>query len=119
MVEEDWAARRALSCGIFCQGRLIGYVGVLEINASRGRGELAFWIDESYVGQGVAYWATRAAAAVAFSRLNLRVLIINCHAQNLRARRLAQRLGAVAYRTAQTKVAYRLTARNLHDTNKG
>lgn len=54
--QEGWAEKKNCSCGIFLKesNKLIGYISIREIDWSIPKGELGYFIFQSYMGKGYA-----------------------------------------------------------------
>lgn len=52
-------------------GQLIGAMGLHEVDSTAGRGELGYWLGESFRGQGFATEAARRVISWSFERLEL------------------------------------------------
>ncbi len=74
-------------------GAIVGTVGYRSLDPANRSGELGYWLAESAQGRGV---VTRACAELidfGFERLDLHRVVLAAGAENLRSRRVAERLG--------------------------
>ncbi|BFI96022.1 MAG: GNAT family N-acetyltransferase [Rhodanobacter sp.] len=75
-------------------GRLVGSVGLNQLDERDLRANLGYWLRISANGQGYAAQAARAVAAFGFERLALQRIEIVAATGNLASRRCAERIGA-------------------------
>ncbi len=76
-------------------GRLIGSVGLMP-DPKRENPEvlmLGYWLDEAYWGRGLMSEAAGAALGFGFESLAAPVITVCCYAENVRSKRLIERLG--------------------------
>lgn len=78
---------------ITCQGGVIGYLSIREIDRARRSSRLGIGLGASFVGQGYGTEALRAFVAAYFGALEFRLLKLDVAAHNLRAQRSYKRLG--------------------------
>ena len=71
----------------------VGKIGLVFIDWMRGFGEIGYWIGLSHQGRGYVTRASRALTAYAFGQLNLRRVLVRCAVENVRSRRIPERLG--------------------------
>lgn len=74
-------------------GRLIGAVGLLNIDTEHSLTELGFWIGVDWWGQGYATEATRAAVHFVFSQLNLNRVYAHHMVRNPASGRVLEKIG--------------------------
>jgi RimJ/RimL family protein N-acetyltransferase len=72
---------------------LIGYVGVKGIDREHEEGELSFWLDERYAGQGLITEGAEAVVTFAFDRLGLNRVCAYHMARNQASGRILAKLG--------------------------
>jgi RimJ/RimL family protein N-acetyltransferase len=87
----EWLQGTAFRFAIQQQDRMIGLIDVDEI--SDHEGELGYWLDEAYWGQGFALEAARAVAQFAFEQAGLNVLRSGHAADNPASGRVLTKLG--------------------------
>ena len=83
------------------EDRLVGTIGLMELGAGRGYGEIGYWLAAEARGRGVATRAVVLLRDWAQRELALRELEILPHAHNLPSRRVAERAGFTA--TGETR----------------
>jgi len=74
-------------------GRLIGTIGLMDVDRERGYGELGYWTAAPARGRGAATRAVVLLRDWAQAELGLRELEICCHAENRPSQRVAERAG--------------------------
>lgn len=93
----QWAVSLAnREFGIFDTQReqLVGCVGINQINPGNRFANLGYWVCSSHTGLGVATRAAQLAVRFGFEHLGLNRLEIVVLPDNLRSRRVAEKLGA-------------------------
>jgi RimJ/RimL family protein N-acetyltransferase len=74
-------------------GRLLGSVGLMEIDRGTGYGEIGYWVSAGARGRGVATRATRLLADWARDELGLTHVEVLPHKDNAPSRRVAEKAG--------------------------
>jgi ribosomal-protein-alanine N-acetyltransferase len=74
-------------------GELIGWAGVMRLDAEPERGSLGYWIGEAWFGQGYAKEAARAVLDAAWAALDLQVIEGAVQVPNLASHRILLGLG--------------------------
>jgi [ribosomal protein S5]-alanine N-acetyltransferase len=100
---QDWLAKRLSAVaegktavfGIVLKGtgRLIGAVGLGEIDADHSRAEMGFWIGVDWWGQGYATEASRAVVRYGFEQLKLNRIYAHHMTKNPASGRVLERVG--------------------------
>ncbi len=90
---ERAAARLGLECGIWHEGGLAGAIGYPSIDEREPSGTIGYWVAESAQGHGLATRSARALVDHGFEVLGLARLEIRCAVDNVRSRRVPERLG--------------------------
>jgi ribosomal-protein-serine acetyltransferase len=78
---------------ILLNDKPIGTVGLHHLDMVNVRGEIGYWLAESFQGRGIMTRACRALIDYAIRERQIHRLEIRCAPQNLRSRAVAQRLG--------------------------
>ena len=86
------------------QHRLVGGIGLNQLDARDLRANLGYWLRPSATGQGHATFAGRAVAAFGFEALALRRIEIVAAIGNLASQRCAERIGARREGVARQRV---------------
>ena len=80
---------------VVADGKIVGSVG-LYLDQDAKIASLGYWVDQDAEGRGLAFAAASCLVDLAFDDLGMRRLEIRTAAHNLRALRLAERLGLSA-----------------------
>ena len=84
---------QGMHAAILLRGRIVGVVGMNNINYTSNMASIGYWLDEQCQGQGI---VTRACAVLlehAFTELGLQRIEIRCAPQNTKSRAVPERLG--------------------------
>ena len=76
-------------------GRILGGMGINQLDLLHGRGNIGYWVRTSAQGQGVATEGTRLIAGFGFEQLGLSRLEIVMLTTNSASRRVAEKAGAM------------------------
>lgn len=106
--EEAWATRHEFPLGVFevSTGAVVGGTGVNQINKANRSGNVGYWVSSRYTGRGVARFAARQSALLAFGELGLTRVEIVALAHNIASQRVAQALGARCECTARNRLYF-------------
>ena len=80
-------------------GEVIGEIAVHRLDKSQPHGQLAYWLGESYWGQGLATEAVEAVLHDAFDRMDLTLMYADFFPANIASRRVLEKNGFMPYRT--------------------
>jgi ribosomal-protein-alanine N-acetyltransferase len=93
-LEAERSGRRFMRAAtLTATGELIGWVGVLRLDADPERGSLGYWIGEAWFGQGYTTEAARAVVDAAWDALDLQVIEGVAQIGNLASHRILLGLG--------------------------
>lgn len=93
--EWDWRAGRTFSFGIFTdEGSVIGGVTVANVLWDCRCGDLGYWVEPRFRGQGIAVWAARRLLDFCFDVLRLQRLALVVRVDNIASQRVAEKLGS-------------------------
>ena len=106
--EEAWQNQEEFPLGIFeaSTGALVGGTGVNHINKAFRIGNVGYWVSTAHTGRGVARFAARQSALLAFGELGLTRVEIVALTHNLASQRVAQSLGATRECTARNRLYF-------------
>ncbi|HEY0375592.1 MAG TPA: GNAT family protein [Pyrinomonadaceae bacterium] len=90
---EKAAAGNGVEAGIWFENQLAGCVRYNYIDRAHRNTELGYWLGAAFQGRGLATAACRAMTDYAFATLGLNRVEIRCMSENLRSRRVPERLG--------------------------
>jgi ribosomal-protein-serine acetyltransferase len=85
--------RRSLVLGVAVDDVLVGTLGLHYLDWFDRSAELGYWIAAPLEGRGYVVRASRRMLALAFESAGLHRIVIRCAVDNLRSRRVAERLG--------------------------
>jgi ribosomal-protein-serine acetyltransferase len=91
--QEQHAANRGFCAGIWFDGRLCGTIAHLNVDWTNRWTALSYWLDAAHQGQGIMTASCRAMVEHAFQTWQLNRITIECAAENVRSRAVAERLG--------------------------
>jgi ribosomal-protein-serine acetyltransferase len=91
---EDFLRGRQISTIIAVAGgrRFVGRCG-MRINAYSATGDIGYWVDGEYEGQGIVTRSSRALISSVFEELGLSRIELRTSVDNRRSRAIAERLG--------------------------
>lgn len=92
---DRWKDNNGFEAGIWFNGELAGAIYYSFIDWRHRNTELGYWLGESFQGRGIATKACRALTDYAFTALGLNRVEIRCMRENVRSRRIPERLGFV------------------------
>jgi RimJ/RimL family protein N-acetyltransferase len=105
---QGWHAGEQYAFAIFdTAGRLLGGVGLNQLDERNLRANLGYWIRSSATGRGHAVRAARAIATFGFERLALRRIEIVAAEGNLASQRCAEHIGTRREGIARQRVLMR------------
>lgn len=87
------AANNGLRAGIWLHDDLAGIVSLHSVVWADRKASLGYWLGEAYQGQGLVTKACGSLINQAFGKLDLNRLEIQCDRENVRSRKVAERLG--------------------------
>ncbi|MGA3267453.1 MAG: GNAT family N-acetyltransferase [Verrucomicrobiota bacterium] len=91
--QEQHAANHGFCAGIWFDGQLRGTIAHLNVDWTNRWTALSYWLDAAHQGQGIMTAACRAMVEHAFQTWQLNRITIECAAENVRSRAIAERLG--------------------------
>jgi ribosomal-protein-serine acetyltransferase len=92
---ERYAENNGFEAGIWFKSQLAGCVRYNYIDWAHRNTEIGYWLGAAFQGQGLVTKACRALIDHAFNELGLHRVEIRCMSENLRSRRVPERLGFV------------------------
>jgi ribosomal-protein-alanine N-acetyltransferase len=80
--------------GIFVDQRLVGEMNLSNVRrGAMQSGDIGYWVDQEWVGQGIAPEALVGVLGLAFDQVGLRRVEISIIPRNSRSRRVVEKLG--------------------------
>jgi ribosomal-protein-serine acetyltransferase len=89
----QWAANQGFQAAIVERGQIVGVIGFHRVDWANRSTSIGYWIAQAAQGRGAVTAAARALVTHAFEVLGLNRVEIRAATENLRSRRVAQRLG--------------------------
>lgn len=104
--QQAWVARTEFPLGIFetASGAVVGGAGINHINRMHRFGNLGYWVATPHTGRGVARFAAREAARLAFGEIGLSRVEIVTLTHNVASQRVAESLGATRECVARNRL---------------
>jgi ribosomal-protein-serine acetyltransferase len=90
---ERFAARDGFRAGIWFEDELAGIISLHQLSWPDRRASIGYWLGARFQGQGLVTKACRTVINYAFSELKLNRVEIQCAVENIRSRRVPERLG--------------------------
>jgi ribosomal-protein-serine acetyltransferase len=78
---------------IFFNDKMIGGIGIHNLDSTHRRAELGYWIDHRFQGKGIVMKCCKALIDHCFEKMGLNRVQINCNIENVRSRAIPERLG--------------------------
>ena len=91
----QYAEDQGFATLVFFRGRVAGSIGYNIIDWSNRKTDIGYWLGAEFLGRGIMTKACRALIEHAFKELRLNRVEIYCAVENLRSRRIPERLGFV------------------------
>ncbi len=106
--QNAWLNRSEFPLGVCdaATGQVIGAVGISQINNQSRIGNIGYWVGTPFVRQGVARFAAKQAAMIAFTELGLTRLEIVTLTHNIASQRVAEALGATRECVARNRLVW-------------
>ena len=90
---ERFARGGGFEAGIWCQGELVGEIGLQEINWAEHKASIGYWVSAESQGKGLVTRSCRVLLDHAFNELKLNRIEIEIDPENNRSRVIPERLG--------------------------
>ena len=90
---QQFSNNRGFHAGIRCEGKLCGEINHLNIDWLNRATVLSYWLDKAHQGRGIMTMACRAFVLHSFQALKLNRVTIECASENIRSRKIPERLG--------------------------
>jgi ribosomal-protein-serine acetyltransferase len=90
---KQFAEGSGFHAGIFVNNKIVGGIGLHDIDWPNRKSSLGYWVAETHEGKGLVTESVRAVVAFTFLELALNRLEIRCAIGNQRSRRVAIRSG--------------------------
>jgi ribosomal-protein-serine acetyltransferase len=90
---EQFASNKGFTCGIWREQNLCGVIGTARLDMLNRKGEIGYWLGQSYQGQGIMTAACRAVVTHMLGEMGLNRVTIQCAKGNDKSCAVAERLG--------------------------
>jgi ribosomal-protein-serine acetyltransferase len=90
---QQFSSNRGFYAGIWHEDKLCGMINHLHVDWTNRSTVLSYWLDESHQGRGIMTAACREFVWHAFDVFNLNRVTIECATENVRSRKIPERLG--------------------------
>jgi len=94
-MQSHHAGGRGFSCGLFCEGRLVGVAGPHVIDSQNRACQIGYWLDEAHIGRGLMTSAVRALVRHAFTAMRLHRVEIRAATENHASQAVCERVGLI------------------------
>lgn len=86
------AAKTEYAFVIFENGKMVGRIGIYQIDRHNKSGEIGYWIGEDFQGKGIIVKSCKAIISYAFQYLDLNRIQIRCATENTKSQQIPERL---------------------------
>ena len=90
---EQFASNKGFVAGIWSERKFCGVVGTHPLDLLNRKGEIGYWLGQSFQGKGIMTDACRAVVAHLLGEMDLHRVTIHCARENEKSCAVAQRLG--------------------------
>lgn len=90
---KQFAGNNGFKAGIWYKGKLVGIIGLHEIDWEDKKTEIGCWLDQNHQGKGLVSKSCRHILNYCFEELELNKVEIHCAEQNFKSRAVPERLG--------------------------
>ncbi|HEV8592565.1 MAG TPA: GNAT family protein, partial [Pyrinomonadaceae bacterium] len=90
---EHFGAGEGYDVGIWHRGKMVGQIGYNHFDPQDQKTEIGYWIAADAQGKGLVTRSCIALVDNAFTNLKLNRIELHCGTENLKSRRIAERLG--------------------------
>ncbi len=88
----QYASHSGFQAGIFYDDRLVGCIGLHQIDWTNNKASIGYWLAEAYQGKGIMSKACAAVISYLFDELRLNRVEIRAAVQNSKSRAIPERL---------------------------
>jgi ribosomal-protein-serine acetyltransferase len=90
---EQFASNKGFAAGIWAEQRFCGVVGTHKLDLLNRKGEIGYWLGNSFRGRGIVTAASKAVVTHLLGEMNLNRVTIQCARENEKSCAVARRLG--------------------------
>jgi ribosomal-protein-serine acetyltransferase len=84
-----------ISCVIFYQDKIVGRIGLYQIDYNNNCASIGYWLGKEFQGHGIISQSAIALMKHAFDKLKLNRIELRCSTTNLKSQNIAERIGFV------------------------
>jgi ribosomal-protein-serine acetyltransferase len=92
---EQLASNKGFVAGIWTRRQFCGVIGTHKLDLLNRKGEIGYWLGQSFQGRGIMTEACRAVMTHLFTEIDLHRVAIHCARENEKSCSVALRLGLV------------------------
>jgi ribosomal-protein-serine acetyltransferase len=92
-VKMNFIAKGSHTFGIFFEHKLVGIIGIHDLDQDNQKTSIGYWLSEAYQGKGIMTRAVSAVLDYAFHDLKMNRMEIRCATGNQSSRAIPERLG--------------------------
>jgi ribosomal-protein-serine acetyltransferase len=93
-VQEELDTGGGPTFAVCYQGRVCGIAGYNRVDHAEKWGSIGYWLAQEFSGRGIMTTVVKAVLEIGFNELGLDLVEIRCATENLRSRKIPERLGA-------------------------
>jgi ribosomal-protein-serine acetyltransferase len=90
---KQFAANEGFALGIWFEGEMAGQIEYNYLDWKNRKTEIGFWLGESFQGNGIVTKSCNVLIDYAFDELKLNRVEMHCGAENVKSRKIAEKLG--------------------------
>ncbi|OGM08230.1 hypothetical protein A2Z67_06410 [Candidatus Woesebacteria bacterium RBG_13_36_22] len=91
----EYKKGEAMELGIWYKGKLVGCIGLHQINKASRNTAIGYWLSSDYYGRGIVTESVKALVNYAFKELKLHRIEIVAGTTNIKSCAIAERLGFI------------------------
>lgn len=92
---KQYAENNGFQTGIWFKDQLVGCIGLHAIDWFHRKTSIGYWLDSKFQGKGIMTDSCQAVIHDLFKQIKLNRIEIRCASQNLKSRRIPEKLGFV------------------------
>ncbi len=89
----EFAGNNTFAAAVVLDEKIVGTIGIHHLDSTNKSAQIGYWLDRQAQGKGLATKCCRVLIDYAFDDLNLNRIQINCNIENVKSRRIPERLG--------------------------
>lgn len=89
----EFAANNTFAAAVSLNEKIVGTIGLHHLDSTNKSVQIGYWLGKNAQGKGLATKCSRVLIDYAFRDMNLNRIQINCNVDNVKSRRIPERLG--------------------------